>query len=128
MNYFLSKNKFINDNQSGFISGHSCISALLNVIGDIRIEIDTNKINILKLLDLSKAFDSIDHATLCNKLAKFYNFTPSAVNFLRSYLIGRNLAVCINGNKSMFLPLTRAFNHAPVLGPLLFSLYINDFP
>ena len=80
INKFLTKFNLINVYQSGFRAGHSCVSALINVVEDIRCEMDVNKISILSLLDHSKAFDSINHTILCYKLKHFYKFSTSAVS------------------------------------------------
>ena len=70
INKSLSSNKIISQFQSCYRSGHSCISALINVTEDIRNEADANNINFLTLLDHSKAFDTLHNDTLCMKLSK----------------------------------------------------------
>jgi hypothetical protein len=80
----------------------------------------------LWLLDFSKAFDSVDHELLCRKLVRFFGFSSTAVRFLKSYLRRRSQCVFVNAVFSEFLPVDRGVRQGSVLGPLLFSLCIND--
>ena len=83
---------------------------------------DANKISILTLLDHSKAFDSIDHTILGNNLEHFYNCSASAVNLIKSYLVGRFQAVSINEKRLRILPLIKGVPQGFTLGSLLFSI------
>ncbi len=86
---------------------------------------DKNETPINIYLDLSKAFDTIDHHILINKL-EYYEVTGSSVNLFKSYLSNRKQYVEFEDTASAMLDITSGLLQGSILGPLLFIIYIDD--
>lgn len=111
--------------QSAYRKNHSVETALLKVSDDILTSIDCRKAAALVLLDLSAAFDTIDHAVLLERLREDFGIEATALQWFESYLNDRRQAVVINGKLSPETTLSYGVPQGSVLGPLLFTLYIT---
>ncbi len=124
---FLESNQSLIDNQYGFRPGRSCEHALLNAQNTILHSLCKKQIALLLLIDFSKAFDTIEHSILLNKL-QHYGIRGLALKWFQSYLSNRQQFVTINGTNSTTNRITYGVPQGSILGPLLFIIYINDLP
>ena len=119
----INSNKLNNPMQSAYRKSHSTDTALLRVHNDISVSLDKGHVTALTLLDLSAAFDTIDHNTLTNRLAEWYGVSGMALAWFKSYLCGRHQKIKIDKSFSDSSLLEHGVPQGSVLGPLLFSLY-----
>ncbi len=98
---FLEKNDICEDFQSGFRPSHSTETALIRVTNDL--SSDRGCISLLVLLDLSAAFDTIDHNILLNRLENFVGISGSALAWFKSYLSDRHQFVEVNGEVEVLI-------------------------
>ena len=109
--------------QSAYRKYHSVETALLRIQNDLLLGIENRHVTALVLLDLSAAFDTIDHNILLTRLASVFGICGSAIDTLASYISNRSQFVKIDSHSSDAATLSSGVPQGSVLGPLLFSLY-----
>ena len=110
--------------QSAHRPGHNTETAMLKIKNDIDVALDQGEGVLLVLLDLSAAFDTIDHKIMLSRLKFYCGITRNALKWFKSYMENRTQTVLVNGSKSEPVNLTTGVPQGYVLGPLLFSIYM----
>lgn len=111
--------------QSAYKEFHSCETALIKVQDDILRAVDRGQCVLLVLLDLSAAFDTIDHSTLLKLLSERFGIGGTALKWFNSYLSNRSQSVIIDGTESDVWNILFGVPQGSVLGPVLFTIYTS---
>ena len=111
---------------SAYRQGHSTESALLKVQADILHNMEQQMITLLVLIDLSAAFDTVDHPILFQCLEKQYGFHDSVLSWYKSYLSERKQCVILKGIRSNTFDLPFGVPQGSCLGPVLFTQYASS--
>uniref|UniRef100_A0A3B1JSL1 Reverse transcriptase domain-containing protein n=1 Tax=Astyanax mexicanus TaxID=7994 RepID=A0A3B1JSL1_ASTMX len=123
LQHYLESQNLFEPFQSGFRPFHSTETALVKVINDLLVAADAGALNILLLLDLSAAFDTINHSILLSRLCEL-GIVGTALDWFSSYLTDRKQFISLAGYSSHTSVIKHGVPQGSVLGPLLFIIYI----
>ena len=122
---FIENKKMLTSQQYGFRKQYSTYMALLDMYDNVSTAVDRNEFSLGIFIDLSKAFDTLNHEILLNKL-QFYGVRGLTFKWFESYVNNRQQCVVYNNVYSNYKIIDCGVPQGSILGPLLFILYIND--
>ena len=123
INDHLSENNLSCPTQYGYKKDHSCETLLVKLMDDIMIGVDNKSGVVVLIVDLSAAFDTVDHDVLIKILRSKYHISGNALAWIKSFLSGRSQSVKIGDSLSGTLSVLYGVPQGSILGPLLFNLY-----
>ena len=122
---YFENNKLLYGSQYGYRKNHSTETACLELVDKLYKQLDDSQSPFCVFIDLSKAFDTINHSILLAKL-KYYGLDGNALSWFSSYLSDRRQFVEVDGFKSKTEFIRTGVPQGSTLGPLLFIIYMND--
>ena len=125
INQHFLNNKLYYSSQYGFRQSHSTELTVLEIVDRIAYQMDQDNVPLNIYIDLSKAFDTIDHKILLHKL-QYYGLNQNSLSLIQNYLTNRQQYVDFQNINSSLLPISTGVPQGSILGPLLFIIYIND--
>ena len=111
--------------QSAYRRHHSTETALVNVTNDILLNMNSQRVTLLVLLDVRAAFDRVDHGILLRRRNTSFGIRGRALKWFSSYLLGRSQRILFDGVKSDSFDLRFGVSQGSCLGPLLFVVYAS---
>ena len=124
---YMNTNSFFHPNHHGFRSNHSTTTAMIQMYDCWVQAAEDKEITGVCMLDMSAAFDVVDHSILLDKL-KLYGFDNISLAWVKNYLSGRTQSVYIDGVFSSYRDVDAGVPQGSILGPLFYLMFTNDFP
>lgn len=128
INDHLEKNSILKDFQFGFRKNLSTSHALVTLSNKIATGLNNRSATLAVSLDFEKAFDTVWHEGLIEKMRDTFKFNISLVRIVQNYLLNRSFSVCIQGESSTTKPIKAGVPQGSVLGPALYNIYLADIP
>ncbi|XP_031350575.1 uncharacterized protein LOC116176232 [Photinus pyralis] len=125
---YLEASNLLHDKQFGFRKGRGTSNAIIEFTRSTLEAFENGFHTVATFIDMSKAFDCVNHEILIRKLRHVYNFDSNSCSIISSYLSGRSHCVLFNNVVSHKLTVTLGVPQGSVLGPTLFLIYVNDMP
>jgi hypothetical protein len=122
---YLNKQSTLHSSQHGFRINHSTMTAVIDVLESITSALNNKFFSIALFVDVSKAFDSIDHRLLLSKL-HVYGIRGVALKLIESYLYNRYQYTVVNDVNSHYCKITMGLPQGSILGPLMYTIFVND--
>ena len=124
---YLNANNLLHPNHHAFRGQHNTTTALIQMYDGWLQAVESGQLAGVCMLDMSAAFDVVDHDLLLQKLS-LYGCEESILDWTKSYLQGRSQCVVINGTLSKLLPVNTGVPQGSILGPLLYTIFTNELP
>ena len=124
---YMCDNKLLHPNHHAYRANHNTTTALIQMYDVWLKSLEAGELAGVCFLDMSAAFDIVDHSILIKKL-ELYGFESSTIMWITSYLTDRSQAVSIEGCMSRLLPVKQGVPQGSILGPLLYTIFTNELP